>query len=88
MQQREQHEQQTNELIWLVVSDGKLVQWLAAGRSRSTSSRSAPAYAPRAPLSAPAGSGFGIAASTIGIIVTLAGLVPLLLFISWALTPV
>jgi hypothetical protein len=83
--QRVQHEHQTNELIWLAVSDGKVVQWLAAGRSRS--SRSSPVHAPRAPLTAAAGSGFDVAASTIGIIVALAGLVPLLLFISWALTP-
>jgi hypothetical protein len=86
MQQRERYEQQQDELGWWVVSDGKLVWWLAGGTWYPP--ESAPGYAPPAPLANPGGSGFGIAAVAIGIVVTLAGLIPLLLFISWALAPV
>ena len=83
MQQRAAHEQQPDELIWWVVSDGELVWWLAGSWH---SPESAPGYAPPAPLANRAGSGTAVLA--FGIILTLAGLVPLLLFISWALTPV
>ena len=84
MQQRATHEQQPDELIWWVVSDGELVWWLAGGTWHSP--EPTPGNAPPAPLASRSGTGAAVLA--FGVILTLAGLVPLLLFISWALTPV
>jgi hypothetical protein len=71
---------------WWFITDGKAVWWLASdGRWYPPTHEGAPP--PPESLRNPDGSGFGLAALAIGIVVTLAGLIPLLLFIGWALTP-
>ena len=75
-----------DEPAWWFVTDGKNVWWLASdGRWYPPTHEGAPP--PPESLGSPGGSGFGLAALAIGIVVTLAGLIPLLLFIGWALTP-
>ena len=71
-------------LRWWLVTDGKLVWWLASDGKwyPGTSDDASPVSTPLAKAD---GSGFGVGALVIGIIVTLAGLIPLLLFIGWAL---
>ena len=82
-----QHDQRSDEerlddLTWWLVTDGKAVWWLASdGRWYPPTHEDAPP--PPEPLAKP--DGLGLAAWTIGIVVTLAGLIPLLLFIGWAL---
>ncbi len=81
-----QDDRPLDELAWWFVTDGKAVWWLASdGRWYPPTHVGAPT--PSESLRNPDGSGFGLAVLAIGIVVTLAGLIPLLLFIGWALTP-
>ena len=71
-----------DEPAWWFVTDGKNVWWLASdGRWYPPTHEDAPP--PLEPLGKP--DGLGLATWAIGIVVTLAGLIPLLLFIGWAL---
>jgi hypothetical protein len=83
VRQRPPQDQQPNEpgwWHWWFASDGK---WYPP--------ESLPAYAPpppaRAPLAKPVGSGFAATTLTFGIIATLAGFIPVILFIAWAFAP-
>jgi hypothetical protein len=82
--QRPDDERLDDELRWWLVTDGKLVWWLASDGKWYPGTSDDAVRAP-ASLAEVDRSGFGLAALAIGIIVTLAGLIPLLLFIGWAL---
>ena len=75
-------DERLDDLTWWLVTDGKAVWWLASdGRWYPPTHEDAPP--PPEPLAKP--DGLGLATWAIGIVVTLAGLIPLLLFIGWAL---
>jgi uncharacterized membrane protein YqaE (UPF0057 family) len=79
MRQRAPRDEQPNEpgwWHWWFASDGK---WYPP--------ESLPRYAPPAPVAQPVQSGFAGAALMLAIITTLAGFVPVILFIGWALAP-